>query len=134
MVNNYNDFILVVDDDKNILDILEIGLEDIARKYNSSIKTFSDPVNGLEFFNSNKGTTHCRLIISDVNMPRMNGVELVNRMGEISPQTKVILLTANPGQAILQNIKYNPTIIPKPFDILDIRGNVAEKLECKVQE
>ena len=51
MVNDYKDFILVVDDNESILEILELSLEDIARKYNLSIKTFSDPVNGLEFFN-----------------------------------------------------------------------------------
>ena len=134
MVNNYKDFILVVDDEKGVLAALELGLEDIARKYNLSIKTFSDPVNGLEFFNLNEGKTYCRLIISDVNMPRMNGVELVENVRKLNPQTKVIFMTADPKQDILQKIKYNPTIISKPFNLFNIMDKVEEKLEDKVQE
>jgi len=134
MVNDYKDFILVVDDNESILEILELSLEDIARKYNFSIKTFSDPVEGLEYFNSNKGDTYCRLVISDVNMPRMNGVELVDRVRKLNPQTKVIFMTAELGQDILQKIEYKPIVISKPFNLLDVMYQVEEKLEDKVQE
>ena len=67
-------------------------------------------------------------------MPRMNGVELVENVRKLNPQTKVIFMTADPKQDILQNIKYNPTIISKPFNLFNIMDKVEEKLEDKVQE
>ena len=67
-------------------------------------------------------------------MPRMNGVELVENVRKLNPQTKVIFMTADPKQDILQKIKYNPTIISKPFNLFNVMDKVEEKLEDKVQE
>ena len=123
MVNN---FILIVDDEKAILSTLELALGDIAGAYNYSIKTFSDPDDCLKFFNSNEGSKYCRLVISDVDMPGMNGLELQEAIlkwgGKDIPY---IFMTAGDTERLTKSGVEKDRIMSKPFDLMD--------LICKVE-
>jgi DNA-binding NtrC family response regulator len=52
---------------------------------------YSDPTELLSDVNSNKWDA----VITDYDMPQLNGYELVKAIRKISPDTKVIMLSAN---------------------------------------
>ena len=84
--------ILVVDDDADILEIYQLYL---SATYNLTTKT--RPREALEFVRSG---TSIDLIISDFNMPQMNGVELLQAVHQAEVQTgqshtKKILATSH---------------------------------------
>jgi len=80
--------ILVVDDDKDILRIVKIGLERAGFK----VHGFSDPILALQHIED--GCKECDVLISDVRMPHMNGFQLVKRIRQIRPEMKLVMMTA----------------------------------------
>ncbi|MCX7794199.1 MAG: response regulator [Thermodesulfovibrionales bacterium] len=66
---------------------------------------------------------HYDLCFIDVNLPDLSGIDLMKKIKEKSPLTKVVMITA----CLLDNEteneieKYSYTFIPKPFDIFQIR-------------
>lgn len=74
-----------VDDERNILSA-------VARLFHGSpieLRSFSDPQEALEAFSASPPAA----IVSDYRMPGMDGIELLERCREISPNTMRILLT-----------------------------------------
>lgn len=89
MVNNdSNSTILVVDDDLDITTVVALGLE----KAGYEVHAFNDPLKALEHLA--EGCSDCKLLVSDIKMPRMNGFELVRAVRKIRPEIKVIMMTA----------------------------------------
>jgi len=77
--------------------------------------------------NGRKALAKCRqsrfdLVISDVMMPDMGGMELLNRLREINPDTAVIMITAHPAMDLTVSAMKNGAIdfLKKPFDIDDL--------------
>ncbi len=77
--------ILIVDDDKTTTSILNHMLY----TYTDNILTASDGVEGLELFQ----TYHPDIILSDINMPRMNGLEMVEQIRKIDENVKIAIFT-----------------------------------------
>ena len=53
---------------------------------------FTDPHLALEHFRNNSG--HYGLILTDVRMPRMNGLEFAEKVRMLSPKVKILLMSA----------------------------------------
>lgn len=85
---NKRELIMVVDDEQDILRILRLGLT----RYSHKIMTFPDPIMALNEFK----ISHCyySLIICDLRMPGMSGIELAKKVKEIDPEVKVVIMTA----------------------------------------
>ncbi len=85
-----NDFIvLIVDDDKPVLDALVHLFED-----NYALLTASS---GEEAIEACKNENLIAVIIMDIKMPRMNGIEAWHVIRNILPDTKIIFHTGYPG-------------------------------------
>ena len=82
------DRILIVDDEPMICDILARRL---AQEGFACVKA-NDGEEALRCF----GQEHFSLMISDVKMPDMDGIELLRRVKALKPKTPVILMTAFP--------------------------------------
>ena len=80
--------IMVVDDEKDILEIVSKYLQ----KWNFDVDSFSDPHLALERFKSR--IDHYKLLITDVRMPGMTGIELARRIVDLKPEINVVLMTA----------------------------------------
>jgi DNA-binding response OmpR family regulator len=68
------------------------------------------------------------LIITDNNMPRLNGLELVRRLREMSFTGKIIVLSAHLSaevQKAYQALNVD-RMIPKPFNIRELRDAVEQ--------
>ena len=71
------------------------------------------------------------LCFLDIFLPDMNGVDLLNRFRELSPATKVIMMTAGIiTDSMKENIEKNAYMfISKPFDLLQVKMLAKRVLE-----
>lgn len=102
--------ILVVDDEKefcrNVKDILEMENYEVVTAY--------DGLKGLELIKQ----SNFDLVLMDVKMPVMNGVETFKKMKEIVPDTPVIMVTAYAVENLLQEALQEGAFgtLKKPLD------------------
>ncbi len=80
--------LLVVDDDSDIVQVLKLGL----LKNRFLVHAFTNPEEALQSFKSN-AETYC-LMLSDVRMPGLSGIQLAKEVKEVNPNVKVVLMTA----------------------------------------
>ncbi|MBN2853289.1 MAG: response regulator, partial [Clostridia bacterium] len=79
--------ILVVDDEEAILNLLRKYLEKAG--FNNVI-TMNDPEKALELMQKEL----YKIVLLDINMPKMDGIELLERIKEINPLCNIIMVTA----------------------------------------
>lgn len=119
--------ILVIDDEIEILDMLSRFLN---RNQNFSVQTFSNPVSALSSINNN---TKYDLVLLDIMMPQMNGLDVLEKLKEINSDQKVIMMTAySTLDKVLKSHKIGATnYVMKPFSSLDsLEKKVIEVLEA----
>ena len=119
--------ILVIDDEIEILDMLSRFLN---RNPNFSVQTFSNPVSALSSINNN---TKYDLVLLDIMMPQMNGLDVLEKLKEINSDQKVIMMTAySTLDKVLKSHKIGATnYVMKPFSSLDsLEKKVIEDLEA----
>lgn len=78
-----------MDDEPDILKLLQDFLSKIK---GISIFTFTDPLMALEHVRMNKN--EYVLVISDLRMPNLDGLELVKVIKDLNPLVRTILMTA----------------------------------------
>ncbi|HEX5920251.1 MAG TPA: response regulator [Nitrososphaeraceae archaeon] len=54
--------------------------------------SFNDPIMAFEHFLKNK--ENCALVISDLRMPSLNGLELLKKVKTLNPKVRTILMSA----------------------------------------
>ena len=89
MLNKSSKLVAIIDDE---LDITVIFRDAIRGIRGISIFTFTDPIMALEHFKINR--KDYRLIVSDLRMPGINGIELLKRIKELNPLVRTVLMTA----------------------------------------
>lgn len=80
--------LLIVDDESDIVQVLKLGLQ----KNRFLVDAFTNPEEALQTFKSNV-EAYC-LVLSDVRMPGLSGIQLAKKVKEASPSVKVILMTS----------------------------------------
>ena len=80
--------ILVVDDEKDMLTLLH---RIISEGSDYAVITESDPIKALEIYKKN----NFDLVVTDLKMPRMDGIALLEAIKKIRPETSVVVLTAH---------------------------------------
>jgi CheY-like chemotaxis protein len=104
--------IMLVDDDCDILSFFELLLADDGF---SDVEAFSDPYKALESFSTaEKYNNHYGVVILDIRMPSMNGLQLYQRLRTTNKELRVIFLSA------LEATEELVTVLEgvKSFDIL----------------
>jgi two-component system response regulator PilR (NtrC family) len=117
--------ILVVDDDKGIRDILEI----ILSQEGYDVTCMEDGVKALAKCRRQKYD----LIITDLKMPKMDGIEFLKAVKEVSPESLVILITAYAsGESAVKAMQEGAyDYLEKDFDVEDLKIVVQKALEKK---
>ena len=111
--------ILVVDDDPNLLRVISYQLSEAG--YNVSTAVNADKALAL------LDDEQIDLLLTDIKMPGMDGMELLKNALSINPDLPVILITAFADiESAVESIKEGAVdYIPKPFS----RDNLLKKLE-----
>jgi len=114
--------ILAVDDEELTRDVLDQALNFLGY----STVTAEDGVTALEKINERKPD----LVITDIFMPRMTGVELLKQIRRTDKDLPVILTTGFDAQdAKDAAVQYNArAILLKPFHIKELKTLVEESL------
>jgi DNA-binding response OmpR family regulator len=101
--------ILVADDEVMIRNLVTL----ILQEHGYTVLSASDGQEGLEL--SRKYPGKIDLVITDVGMPRLNGMNLVAHLLEERPGIKSIVMSGSDMNEITrQNV--NLQFLPKPFD------------------
>ena len=80
--------LLIVDDEYDIVQVLKLGLQQNGFLVNE----FTNPEEALQSLKSN-AESYC-LVLSDVRMPGLSGIQLARKVKETNPDVKVVLMTA----------------------------------------
>ncbi len=117
--------ILVVDDDRDMREFLDIMLTGEGYQ----VTCMGEPEKALQ---------RCKkesydLVITDLKMPRMDGIEFLRQVKDMSPETLVILITAYAsGETAVSAMKEGAyDYIEKNFDIDEISKIIRGALEKK---
>jgi Response regulator containing CheY-like receiver, AAA-type ATPase, and DNA-binding domains len=86
---NKKGLIAVVDDE---LDIAQLFRDALQSTNGFTIFAFTEPQTAFEHFKDNK--QDYVLVISDLRMPSINGMELIKKIKELNPYIRTILMTA----------------------------------------
>ncbi len=102
--------ILIVDDEKDMLALLR---RMITEERDFEVVTESDPRQALERFRAEP----CALVITDLKMPGMDGISLLEAVKKIEPKTAVVVLTAfaTIETAVEATRRAPSTTSPSPF-------------------
>ena len=114
--------ILLIDDEELVIHISEMMLKKLGYKV---LKAHSG-YEGLKLFEENKSKID--LIISDLEMPKMNGKELMDKLREIDPQIKVMLSSGgltDADEKIVINTGFNG-FLKKPYNMNTLCQKMAE--------
>jgi two-component system OmpR family response regulator len=85
-------YILVVDDE---LDILETIVDSLEIEFGSDEVEIDKAVNGVEALRLFNGSKNYDLIVTDLNMPEMDGIQLTENIKKINANTAVIVFTGH---------------------------------------
>ncbi len=120
----------VVDDDLNTTELFHVALSENIDGI--SVISFNDPVIALEHFAANKDAYV--LVISDLRMPGLNGLELLKKVKSSNPKVRTILMSAYNFDEDLLFLKYMEegiidSSIDKPVTINRLCQRVRDELE-----
>lgn len=115
--------ILLAEDDE----IMRISISDRLRKYGWQVDEADDGRKAMSLYEKN----HYHLIISDIRMPRLSGLELLHHIRKHNPDTDIIIMTAYGSiDDAISCLRQGATdYILKPFDIDDLIIRVTRLLD-----
>jgi len=117
--------ILVVDDEKSMCDFLSIMLD----KEGYAVATAKDGTQAKRIIDKEL----IDLVITDIRMPDISGIELLGYIRQVSPETIVIMITAYAStKTAIQALKLGAyDYITKPFNVDEIKIIIEKALEKK---
>ena len=86
--------ILVIDDEKPTLSMFRLFLD----AYGYSVYTAENGTEGLEIFRKEKPA----IVLTDIKMPGIDGLAVLQQIKEIAPQTAVIVITGHGDTALAE--------------------------------
>lgn len=122
-----NRTILIVDDEENVSNLLS----KILSREGYAALTADNGINALNIIESHQ----VDIVITDIKMPGMSGIELLRKIKSLDPLIKVIIITAFATlETAIEALKIGANdYIIKPFDIAEIINSV-KRLEADKEE
>ena len=113
--------ILIVDDEDDMQAICSIitsnaGMEPVA---------FAEPMDAIDYLNRG---ARVDVLLSDLNLPQMSGLDLAKRVGETQPSLPVVLMTGR-HDYIDAAIALGAIPLLKPFSVEQLTVAIEDALE-----
>ncbi|MBI1390830.1 MAG: response regulator [bacterium] len=115
--------LLLIDDDPSLLRVTQFQLEEAGY----TVTTASDGASGLQSFKENQPG----LVISDIKMPGMDGLQLLAEIKRISPHALLVLITAHGSiETAIQAMKMGAyDYLCKPFEKEELLHTTRKALD-----
>lgn len=120
--------ILIADDEKNMIWALKKALKN--EEY--IMITASNGIEAVEMVKSNSPD----LVLLDLKMPKLNGLEALKEIKNIDPKISVIMMTAHGTMESAVEAMKNGAIdyISKPFDIEELKMQIRKAIDIEVMK
>src|SRR3989338_205484 len=117
--------VFVIDDELNIRSTVKEALEEEGHE----VVCYESPVRALEAMEQASPD----LIVTDLVMPEMDGLELIKRTKTIDPEVNVVVITGDASlESAIGAIRTGASdYLVKPFKIADLLGVVKKALNQK---
>ena len=114
--------LLAIDDDAQNLEIIQLALE----REGLEIQTSQDPEEGFEKFLR----TRPRIVLLDLVMPKVSGIEILERIVSVDPGAEVILITGHySAESAVEAIQKGASdYLTKPLEIDKLRSRITNLL------
>ncbi len=115
--------ILLVDDEQGIRNVLNITLTHVGFK----VILARDGDEGLSIFKLRQPD----IVITDIKMPGIDGIELLKQIKQISPDTEVIMITGHGDMDLaVKSLQYEAAdFITKPIDSEELEISVGKAVD-----
>jgi len=119
--------VLIVDDEEDLTWSIAKHLSKDKDRF--TILTVNSGADALELLSRKK----VEMVISDIRMPEINGLDLLLKIKENYPDTKVIIMTAYGSSEIQQQANKLGCFryIEKPFNIQELRDLILDSIEAR---
>ena len=119
--------ILVVDDEP---DVEPLVLQRMRRSIRSGQYQFVFAQNGVEALQKLEQDSDIDMVLSDINMPQMDGLSLLERIPDVAPDTRSVIISA---YGDMKNIRAAMNrgafdFVTKPLDFDDLRVTIERTL------
>jgi len=116
--------ILVIDDEEDVREVLRLHLE--SAKY--TVQEASDGQEALKMMESGSNLLQVGLIICDIRMPKVNGIEAIDFLKQHAPSIPIIVITGYPDSELAVSL------LKKGVRDYMVKPVEKEKLLAKVKE
>jgi PAS domain S-box-containing protein len=118
--------VLVVDDEAAVRQIVARYLSRVGYE----VEEREDGLAAVDYLNAHPGEV--QLVLTDLVMPRMSGVELASRVAEQWPQIRVLLMSGTPGVMEGRSEPWaSAPVITKPVVLAEVAQRIAEALRAE---
>ena len=116
--------ILIIDDEADVREVLRLHLESV----NLNVIEAENGEEGMKLMKSGANLLQVGLILCDIRMPKVNGVEAIEYLKENAPSIPIIVVTGYPDSELAVSLlkKGVKDYLVKPVE--------KEKLLAKVKE
>ena len=118
--------VMVVDDEEELANLFREMLE----KSGFFSVSFTDPLVALKHFTQNP--TRYLLVLTDLRMPKLDGIQFAKRIREYNSSIVILLITAFYNHENLNSDDFKEAsiseIITKPVKLKDLRTRITELL------
>jgi len=117
--------VLVADDESAIRDVAKALLE----RFGFRVITASDGLEAVNIYTENAGDI--TLLLMDLNMPRLNGIEAILRIRHINPKVPVLFMSGYPREQAMSQFGHHPhtNFVRKPFQSGEMLSGIRSVME-----
>jgi len=123
---------MIVDDEPSLSTLFN----DFLTREGYDVVSFTNPLSALEHFKNN--SNGFSLIITDLRMPGLNGIEFANKVREFNDQVKIFLTTAFDIQDLVDKPGYLNSniekVIQKPIRLHQLRAIIDQTMQIIYKE
>ena len=121
--------VMAIDDDENILTFIQNAFEGLGLNRHCTLKTYA---NGLEAV-LQIGEEKPDLILLDIVMPNLNGLELAEKIRKMHRDIQIIILTGYPEYLTEDERGKFLDYMTKPVDVKKLYDTIVKALDISVE-
>ncbi len=120
--------ILVVDDEP---DVEPLMLQRMRRHIRSGRYSFVFAQNGIEALDVLNSDPEIDMVVSDINMPKMDGLTLLSQISELNPDLRAVIVSAYGDMKNIRTAMNRGAFdfVTKPLDFDDLQVTIERTLE-----